>query len=675
MTTSDSISVTLKETRVFPPSEEFARQANLSPDALARWREIGKKDPEGYWAEAARELKWRKPFTRVLEWDPPFAKWFSDGKLNASENCVDRHLTKHSEKAAILWEGEPEGEIVRWTYRDLYERVSRMAAALRGLGLAAGDRVAIYMPLVPESVVAMLACARVGATHTVVFGGFSAEALKDRMNDADAKILLTADYGWRKGTKVPLRENAVNALAGTPGITSVVTLRREDVGATDANGDAKPIGSIAGAKEYDWNRLLWSVSPDELATKGACAEVAAEHPLFILYTSGTTGKPKGIVHSTAGYLTGAMRSTRDVFDLKAEDLYWCTADIGWVTGHTYVAYGPLALGASIFLYEGAPTTPTPDRFWKMIAKHRISILYTAPTAIRAFMKLGDEGPKKNDLSSLRVLGTVGEPINPEAWMWYRDRIGGGRCPIVDTYWQTETGSIVISPIPGVVATKPGSATLALPGFDVDVLDKAGKSVGRGEGGYLVIKKPWPSMARTIHGDPERFKKQYFSEFSGGIYFTGDGARRDEDGYIWCLGRVDDVLNVSGHRLGTMEIESALVSHPCVAESAVVGRPDDVKGQAVVAFVSLKAAVVKDYGKDTARLTELKNELRAHVSKEIGALARPDDIRFTEGLPKTRSGKIMRRLLRELATNGEVRGDTTTLEDLNVIASLQASEEE
>ncbi len=684
MAQDESFSVTLKENRIFKPSEAFVAQANLSPKEFARRKEIGRKDPEGYWAEAARELQWIKPFTRVLEWESPFAKWFGDGRLNASENCVDRHLAKNADRLAILWEGEPRDAgsdgIVRWTYRDLHHRVVRAAAGLRKLGLKKGDVVAIYMPLVPESVVAMLACARAGLPHTVVFGGFSAEALKDRIADAGVKAVITADFGWRKGGKIPLREQVVRSLEGNTKVGHVVTLRRESVGGGSEASSIpalalKSLGKIGAADEVDWYGLSNSLTDPEIQDLGTPEAVESEHPLFILYTSGTTGKPKGIVHSTAGYLTGAMRSTRDVFDLKSTDLYWCTADIGWITGHSYVVYGPLALGASIFLYEGAPATPAPDRFWEMIARHKISILYTAPTAIRSFMKNGKDLPARHDLSSLRVLGTVGEPINPEAWIWYRDVIGGGRCPIVDTYWQTETGTIVVSPVPGAVPTKPGSATLPLPGYDVDVLDKAGKPVPIGSGGYLVIKKPWPSMARTIHGDPERFKKAYFSEFPNGVYFTGDGARRDEDGYIWCLGRVDDVLNVSGHRLGTMEIESALGGHAKVAESAVVGRPDDVKGQGIVAFVSLKSEFVAGVAADPQLAKALKEEIRSHVAQEIGAFARPDEIRFTEGLPKTRSGKIMRRLLRELATNGEVKGDTTTLEDLSVIASLQATDEE
>ncbi len=679
MSDSHSFSVTLNETRVFDVPEKFAEQALLQPSEYRERMEFAKLNPETYWAEAAMELQWQKPFTKILDWKPPFAKWFEDGILNASENCIDRHLDGWGNKKAILWEGEPfsggEPEKVEWTYGELHARTVRLTAALRKLGLVKGDRVAIYMPLVPEAAVAMLACARGGFTHTVVFGGFSSESLKDRMNDAGAKAVLTADFGWRKAAKLPLRDNVVKAVEGSPTIQHVITLSREEVGASGSKKSAASIGKIAQANEYDWYGISYALSSEEVAKTGGAEPCEAEHPLFILYTSGTTGKPKGIVHSTGGYLTGAMRTARDVFDLKALDVYWCTADIGWITGHTYLVYGPLSLGATIFMYEGAPTTPYPDRFWEMIARWKVSILYTAPTAIRAFMKSGSTLPKQHDLTSLRLLGTVGEPINPEAWMWYREVIGGSRCPIVDTYWQTETGAIVVSPVPGITKTKPGSATFPLPGYDLAILDKAGNPVPKGKGGYLVIRRPWPSMARTIHGDPERFAKTYFSEFKDDIYFTGDGARFDEDGYLWCLGRVDDVLNVSGHRLGTMEIESALVSHPSVAEAAVVGRPDELKGQGIVAFVSLKSADVKRLGTDAVQLKALKEELRAHVTKEIGALARPDEIRFSEGLPKTRSGKIMRRLLRELATNGVVKGDTTTLEDLNVIASLTASDEE
>ncbi len=667
------LSVTLKEGRSFPPPEGFAKQARYSRQQVEQWTLQGRSDPEGYWADAARELEWAEPWSQVLKWDPPRAEWFVGGKLNATVSCLDRHARAQASKRALVWEGEP-GETVTWNYGDLFGQVELMTAALRGLGLKKGDRVAIYMPMIPEAVVAMLACARGGFTHTVVFGGFSAEALKDRMIDAEAKALITADGSYRKGAWLDLHEQAFKAASHCPSLQHIVSAQRKNAGQLKPLHALEPAPRVGSSRapvegqprEHDWHKLLASARREN----GGAEIVDSEHPLFILYTSGTTGKPKGIVHSTGGYMAGALRTTKLVFDLRPDDLYWCTADIGWVTGHSYVVYGPLAAGASVFLYEGAPMTPGPDRFWAMIARHKVNILYTAPTAIRAFMKLGTEHPRAHDMSSLRLLGTVGEPINPEAWMWYRENIGGNRCPVVDTFWQTETGAIVISPVPGVTATKPGSATLPLPGYDVEIVDKKGNPVPAGSGGYLVIRKPWPSLARTIFRDPERFKKQYFSEFPGGIYFTGDGARKDEDGYIWCLGRVDDVLNVSGHRLGTMEIESALVSHPFVAEAAVVGRPDELKGQGIVAFVTLKKGAVEPAKRDDA-----SKELKAHVAREIGALARPDEIRFTEGLPKTRSGKIMRRLLRELASSGKVQGDTTTLEDFNVIAALQINDEE
>ena len=678
---NENLSVTLTENRSFPPSESFSSQANVDQFLYDRQMRFGQGDWTGYWAEAALDLNWSKSWDRVLKWDPPQARWFEGGKLNASFNCLDRHLPTMAQKAAIVWEGEP-GEVATWTYSELHSQTVRFTAVLRKLGLKPGDSVAIYLPMIPEAVVAMLACARGGFVHTVVFGGFSSESLKDRLQDAECKAVITADFGYRKGAEIPLKPQVDIAVAQCPTVQSVICVSRAMAGQStpetfrsfSARG-AKPRAEKTGSvTNYSWHELLVGITATEQKDLGKPEEVDSEHPLFILYTSGTTGKPKGIVHSTAGYLTGALRTFRDVFDIKPQDLYWCTADIGWITGHSYVVYGPLAAGASLFMYEGALTHPAGDRFWAMIERHRVSILYTAPTAIRSFMRLGDELPASRDLSSLRLLGTVGEPINPEAWMWYRDKIGGNRCPIVDTYWQTETGAIVISPLPGVTATKPGSATKPLPGYDVDVVDKAGVSVPAGSGGYLVIRKPWPSMARTIHKDPERFKQAYFSEYAGGVYFTGDGARKDADGYIWCLGRVDDVLNVSGHRLGTMEIESALVSHPKVAEAAVVGRPDEIKGQAVVAFVTLKADQSKAYGKDSKKLEALRAEIKKHVTKEIGAIARPDDIRFTDALPKTRSGKIMRRLLRELAAGGQVRGDTTTLEDLSVIAALQKDDE-
>jgi acetyl-CoA synthetase len=666
------ISVNLREERSFPPSWGFTRRATLQPLEYAATLRYAAGDSTHYWAEAALDLQWFRAWDRVLEWKAPFAKWFVGGRINASTNCLDRHLgTEVARKAALVWEGEP-GETATWTYAELHDQVERLTTALRKLGLKPGDRVAIYLPMIPEAAAAMLACARGGFTHTVVFGGFSAEALKDRINDAEARAVITADFGWRKGAKVALREQVDAAIAHCPSIEFVVQCERARAGqlvpAALGTPAARPPAKAAKAAAYAWHELIAGVAHDERKKLGRAEELDSEHPLFILYTSGTTGKPKGIVHSTGGYLTGCLRTFKQVFDPQPADLYWCTADVGWVTGHSYVVYGPLAAGASVLMYEGAPTTPGPDRFWSIIERHRVTVLYTAPTAIRAFMRLGTDPVKKHDLSSLRLLGSVGEPINPGAWMWYREHIGGSRCPIVDTYWQTETGSIVVSPVPGVTATKPGSATFALPGFDVAVVDKKGQPVPAGSGGYLVIRKPWPSMMRTIYKDPERFRKQYFSEFGEGIYFTGDGARRDEDGYLWCLGRVDDVLNVSGHRLGTMEVESALVSHPKVAEAAVVGRPDELKGQGVVAFVTVKAS-------EKADLKKLEAELKAHVAKEIGAIARPDEIRFTDGLPKTRSGKIMRRLLRELATSGQVKGDVTTLEDLNVLAALQKEDEE
>jgi acetyl-CoA synthetase len=671
--TQDHLHVTLKENRSFPPSEEFVSKAQLQPaqyDVLLR---EAKSDPEEYWADAALGLTWFKPWDKVLSWDPPRAQWYVGGKLNASSNCLDRHLETQPHKLAVLWEGEP-GEVHAWTYTELHSQVEHFTAALRKLGLKSGDRVAIYLPMIPEAMVAMLACARGGFTHTVVFGGFNAEALKDRIQDAQASLVITADGGWRKGAWIDLRAQADAAVRQCPTVKHVVSVQRRHAGQLLGAATQMQAPAHAASAAHDWHDLIRKVTPAERQKLGGAEQLDAEHPLFILYTSGTTGKPKGIVHTTGGYMTGALHTTRMVFDLKPEDLYWCTADIGWVTGHTYLVYGPLAAGASVFMYEGAPNHPGPDRIWAMIARHRISILYTAPTAIRAFMRTGAEHPRAHDMSSLRLLGTVGEPINPEAWMWYRENVGGNRCPVVDTYWQTETGAIVISPVPGVTPTKPGSATRPLPGYDVEIVDKQGHPVPAGSGGYLVIRKPWPSMARTIHGDPERFKKQYFSEFPGGIYFTGDGARKDEDGYIWCLGRVDDVLNVSGHRLGTMEIESALVSHPKVAEAAVVGRPDELKGQAVVAFVTLKADAAKAAGGRAEALAAIKKELQSHVTREIGALARPDDLRFADGLPKTRSGKIMRRLLRELAAGGAVKGDVTTLEDLGVLAALQKDEE-
>jgi acetyl-CoA synthetase len=650
-TPTTNIESVLHEERVFPPPEEFAARARVgSMEEYERLREEAARDPEGFWARMAEELHWFRRWDRVLKWEPPHAEWFVGGKTNVSYNCLDRHLqTWRRNKAAFVWEGEP-GDQRTLTYAQLHREVCRFANVLKGLGVRTGDRVAIYMPLVPELAVAMLACARIGATHSIIFGGFSSAALVDRINDAGCKVVVTADGGWRRGAEVKLKPAVDDALEATPSVESCVVLRR-------TGSDI----SMKEGRDHWWHELIETVG-DECPAE----ELDSEHPLYILYTSGTTGKPKGILHTTGGYLLQAHLTTKWVFDLNDEDTYWCTADVGWVTGHSYVVYGPLSNGATVVMYEGAPNWPSPDRFWSIIARHRVSVFYTAPTAIRAFIKWGDEWPKKHDLSSLRLLGTVGEPINPEAWMWYREAIGKNRCPIVDTWWQTETGAIMISPLPGATPTKPGSATRPLPGIDVAVMTKAGEEVGANEGGYLVIRRPWPSMLRTIWGDDERYRAQYWSDIPG-VYFAGDGARRDEDGYFWIMGRVDDVINVSGHRLGTMEVESALVSHPSVAEAAVVARPDELKGQGIVAFVTLE-------GHHQAS-DELKEELRRHVTREIGALARPDEIRFSDQLPKTRSGKIMRRLLRELASSGAVRGDTTTLEDFSVLEKLRAGEEE
>jgi acetyl-CoA synthetase len=596
-----------------------------------------------------------QPFSQVLdESQAPFVRWFADGRLNLSANCLDRHLAARGDKPALVWIGEP-GDARTLSYRELHAEVCRTANAIASLGIAAGDRVAIYMPMIPELAIALLACARLGATHSVIFGGFSDTAIRDRVNDAGVKLIITADGGWRRGKVVPLKATVDAALAhGCPSVEKVLVVKR--------TGDAV---AMQAGRDVRWEELVPAQSP-------SCAPVAldAEHPLFILYTSGTTGKPKGVVHSTGGYAVQAQYTARLVFDLRDDDIYWCTADVGWVTGHSYVVYGPLMNGATSVMYEGAPDYPEKDRFWDIIEKNKITILYTAPTAIRAFMRWGDEYPQKHDLKSLRLLGTVGEPINPEAWIWYRRVIGGDRCPIVDTWWQTETGAIMISPLPGATPTKPGSCTRPLPGIIADVVNKQGETCAANAGGYLVIRKPWPSMLRTVWGDPDRYVKTYFSEiFVDGkpLYFAGDGARRDGDGYFWVMGRIDDVLNVAGHRLGTMEIESALVAHLDVAEAAVVGRPDELKGQAVVAFVTLKA------GRTAS--PEMKETLRAHVVREIGALARPEEIRFTEALPKTRSGKIMRRLLKEIAAGGQVKGDVTTLEDLAVLNRLSASDEE
>jgi acetyl-CoA synthetase len=647
--TADIESV-LQEDRKFPPSAEFARNAEVkSLDEYETLYRRAEQDPEGFWSEQARELAWFKPFTKTLDWQFPFAKWFLGGELNAAYNCLDRHLNgARRNKAALIWEGEP-GDSRVLTYQMLATEVGRCANALKSLGVTTGDRVAIYMPLVPEAAIAMLACARIGAIHSVIFGGFSSEALIDRINDAEAKLVITADAGWRRGQKIDLKRNVDEALKRTPSVKKCLVLNRVGV----------PIEMQPG-RDVWWSDLVPNQSPDCPAEP-----VDSEHTLFTLYTSGTTGKPKGVVHSTAGYLTHVASTMKWVFDLKEDDIYWCTADIGWVTGHSYTVYGPLAAGATVVMYEGAPNFPQEDRFWAIIEKYRINILYTAPTAIRTFIKWGESWVRKHDLSSLRLLGTVGEPINPEAWIWYYNVIGGGRCPIVDTWWQTETGGMMIAPMPGAIPAKPGSATRPLPGIAADVVTREGQPVGPNQGGLLVVKRPWPGMLRTIFRDPERYKQAYFSQIDG-MYFTGDGARRDNDGYFWIMGRVDDVINVSGHRLGTMEIESALVSHPTVAEAAVVGRPDEMKGQAVVAFVTLEGGRKGD--------NHLRDQLRQHVVKEIGALARPDDLRFTDALPKTRSGKIMRRLLRQIASGDQTLGDTTTLEDLSVLAKLRDDED-
>ncbi len=644
---SSSIESVLTENRSFPPPATFSAAARIK--SMAAYEQLYRRaaeDPEGFWAEQAGELAWAKTWQRVLDWKLPDAKWFVGGRLNATASCVERHATgPRANKAALLWEGEP-GDTRVLTYGQLHREVCKAANALAALGVRAGDFVAIYLPMIPEAVVAMLACARLGAPHTVVFGGFSAEALADRIGDCKAKVVITADGGWRRGQIVPLKDNVDRAIASTPTVEKVLVVKR----------CANPVAWTA--RDVWWHEAVDGASP-----KHTAEAFDSEHPLFSLYTSGTTGKPKGILHTTGGYLTFAAYSSKLVFDLRDDDVFWCTADIGWVTGHSYVVYGPLANGATVLMYEGAPNQPGPDRFWELIAKWGVTVFYTAPTAIRAFMRWGDQWPAKHDLSSLRLLGSVGEPINPEAWMWYREQIGGDRCPIVDTWWQTETGGIMISPLPGATPTKPGSATRPLPGIAANVVAKDGTPCRANDGGFLVIEKPWPGMLRTIFGDHERFAKTYFGEVKGS-YFAGDGARKDADGYFWIMGRVDDVINVAGHRLSTMEVESALVSHPKVAEAAVVGRPDDLKGQAIVAFVTPRQGVVAD--------DAFAKELREHVVTQIGALARPEEIRFAEALPKTRSGKIMRRLLREVASGSKARGDTTTLEDQGVLERLAQS---
>ncbi|HET6680727.1 MAG TPA: acetate--CoA ligase [Gemmatimonadaceae bacterium] len=648
------IDVLLDESRRFPPNPAFSDLAAVHDEGLY---ERAAADPEAFWAEQARNLDWYKPWDQVLDWKPPFARWFVGGRLNASVNCVDRHIhTARRNKAALIFEGEP-GDRRTLTYWDLYIEVNKFANVLRSLGVGKGDRVGIYLPLIPEAAIAMLACARIGAIHSVVFAGFSPESLRDRLNDAEAKVLITADGGYRRGGIIPLKRNADLALAEAPSVKHcIVVMRRPGSG-----GDEAFAGMTAGRDQW-WHSLMAD------APKWCEPEpMDAEDVLYILYTSGTTGKPKGIVHTTGGYLTASAYTTRVVFDLREDDVFWCTADVGWVTGHTYLVYGPLANGASCLMYEGAPDWPDKDRFWDLCEKHGVTIFYTAPTAIRAFMKWGDQHVRKHDLSRLRLLGSVGEPINPEAWVWYHETVGGERCPIVDTWWQTETGAIVISPLPGVTTTKPGSATQPLPGFSVELLDSNAQPIPVG-GGLLAIPRPWPSMLRTIWGDEQRYVETYFSKWPDrpDLYFPGDGAKRDSDGYFWILGRVDDVLNVAGHRIGTMEVESALVEHPAVAEAAVVGKTHDLKGQAIAAFVSLRDGRTPGL--------ELREELREFVAQKIGALARPDDILFAADLPKTRSGKIMRRLLRDIA-EGRAMGDTTTLADPNVVAALKTQYED
>ena len=653
---SVTIESVLQEQRVFIPTEEVSNSSCIG--SLAEYQKMAnfaKNDPDKFWGEAARkELHWFEPFHNVLDWsNAPFASWFAGGKTNLSFNCLDRHLdSSKADKQALIWEGE-NGEVRRFTYRQLHSEVCRAANALKSIGIKKGDLVALYMPMVPEAAIAMLACARIGAPHSVVFGGFSAEALRDRLRDGEAKAVITADGGFRKDKAVSLKPAVDSALenGACPSVDSVIVVQR-----------TKQEVSMCPDRDQWWHEIVPNQSDDCPAEK-----MESEDRLFVLYTSGSTGKPKGVVHTTAGYNLWAHLTFKWIFDVRDEDVYWCTADVGWITGHSYIVYGPLSNGATTVMYEGAPRPSNPGAFWELIQKHKITIFYTAPTAIRAFMKSGRDIPDQYDLSSLRLLGTVGEPINPEAWMWYREVIGRGSCPIVDTWWQTETGGVMISPLPGATPTKPGSATLPLPGIDADVVDSTGLSVPFGEGGYLVVRRPWPGMMRTVHGDPQRFRQSYWEYLkpSDGrkIYFAGDGARRDSDGYFWVMGRVDDVINVSGHRLGTMEIESALVSHAAVSEAAVVGRPDDLKGESIVAFVTLESGrTVTD---------QLLQDLKSHVGIEIGPIAKPDEIRCSDALPKTRSGKIMRRILRALAAGEEVKGDTSTLEDRSVLDKLRS----
>ncbi|MCC6240314.1 MAG: acetate--CoA ligase [Phycisphaerales bacterium] len=655
---SDHVAIesSLQENRLFPPSAQFSAQSHIkSRQQYEQMYRQSIDDPDTFWGNVAKELSWSRPWDKVLDWKSPYAKWFVGGQTNMAVNCLDRNIERGlGDKVAILWEGEPlaqgkSPEIRRITYRQLHQMTNRFANGLRKLGVKKGDRVTIYMPMVPEAAVAMLACARIGAPHSVIFGGFSSQAISDRVIDAQSQYLITSDGGWRRGSVVELKKNVDEALTKTDLIKKVIVLKHT----------GQQIPWIEG-RDVDWKDVI-----DGASDQCAAEPMDSEDLLYVLYTSGSTGKPKGIIHTTGGYMVGCYLTTKYTFDLHDNDVYWCTADIGWVTGHSYVVYGPLCNGATTFMYEGAPNFPDFSRFWDIIERHKITIFYTAPTAIRAFMKAGRELVDKHDLSSLRVLGSVGEPINPEAWIWYQQVIGHGKCPIVDTWWQTETGCIMITPLPGVTATKPGTATLPFFGIDAAVVDRTGKELPPNQGGLLVMRKPWPSMLRGIFNDPDRYVRQYWSDVPG-CYFSGDGARRDSDGYFWIMGRVDDVLNVSGHRLGTAEIESALVSHEAVAEAAVVGVPHEMKGQGVAAFVTLKAGY---HASD-----DLKKQLLNTVVKAIGAIARPDQIRFSEALPKTRSGKIMRRLLKELAGTGDVKGDVTTLEDFSVIARLKESDE-
>lgn len=648
------------ESRTFNPSSDFAKNANLTKEHYDKLVLKANTDFEGFWTELAdKNIHWFKKWEKVLQWSEPFSKWFIGGKTNVSFNCLDRHIKDKGNKNALLWIGE-DGEKKSITYKELFEEVKKFSNVLLGLGVKELDRVVIYMPLIPEAVVAMLACTRIGAVHSIVFGGFSQEAIADRVNDAKAKLIITSDGGYRRGEVVPLKSNVDEALKKCQSVEKVIVVKR-----SGNKVDFKP------GRDFWYHELISKASNENNAK-----ELDSEHPLFILYTSGTTGKPKGILHTTAGYLLWVTLTTKWIFDIKDNDTYWCTADIGWITGHSYVVYGPLSCGATTVLYEGAPNCPDWGRFWKIIEENKVSIFYTAPTAIRAFMKAGDEWVKKYNLSSLRLLGSVGEPINPEAWIWYNKNIGKEKCPIVDTWWQTETGGVLISPLPGVTTTKPGSATFPLPGVFADVVDQDGNSLKADQGGYLVIKKPWPSMVRTIYGDDERYKKTYWSRLKG-MYFTGDGARKDKDGYFWILGRVDDVIKVSGHLLSTMEVESSLVSHPAVAEAAVVGYPHEIKGEDLCAFVVLRKEACKGESPTHPSnnvMKDLTEELKQHVSREIGPIAKPDKIHFTDTLPKTRSGKIMRRLLRDIASGKQTTGDTTTLEDAGVLEKLRMEEE-